>query len=134
MRYPVIPRHTKGARVEEISGESGQYLLSIPAGETGKYRLAQIDDYAKLRRKKFPLRPPLRLTLSARASSDSIPGTWGFGFWNDPFGMALGFGGNPSRFPTLPNAAWFFGASKESYLSFREPSAQQAIAANGLLA
>ena len=141
MRYPVIPRHTKNARVEEISGESGRYLLSIPAGEAGKYRLAQLDDYAKLKRGSFPLLPPLRLTLSARTSNNTIPGTWGFGFWNDPFGMALGFGGNPSRFPTLPNAAWFFGASKESYLSFRESRAPEEHrdyrsegAANGFLA
>jgi hypothetical protein len=40
--------------------------------------------------------------------------------WNDPFGLSLGFGGNPFRLPTLPNAVWFFGASEESYLSFRE--------------
>jgi len=32
------------------------------------------------------------------------------------------FGGNPFRLPALPNAIWFFGASKESYLSFKNPS------------
>jgi len=62
--------------------------------------------------------------------------------------MSLGFGGNPFRLPALPNAVWFFGASEESYLSFRDghasstgvaknapPSAQrEAIAANGFLA
>ena len=61
----------------------------------------------------------------AHASSNSIPGTWGFGLWNDPFGLSLGFGGNPFRLPALPNAVWFFGASKESYLSFGEPRAQR---------
>jgi hypothetical protein len=40
--------------------------------------------------------------------------------WNDPFGLSLGFGGNPWRFPALPNAVWFFGASSESHLSFSE--------------
>jgi len=34
----------------------------------------------------------------------------------------LGFGGNPFRLPALPNAIWFLGASKESYLSFKNPS------------
>lgn len=42
--------------------------------------------------------------------------------WNDPFGMSLGFGGRPFRVPALPNAVWFFGASEENYLSFKQPS------------
>jgi hypothetical protein len=114
----LIPRFTPGARVVEISRGS-EYRLSIPAGTADQYRLAQLDDYTKIKRGRFPLRCPLSLTLSARISSSSIPGTWGFGLWNDPFGLSLGFGGNPLRLPTLPNATWFFGASKESYLSFR---------------
>jgi hypothetical protein len=45
--------------------------------------------------------------------------------------------------PTLPNAVWFFGASQESHLSFRDAStappksggsAQREVAANGFLA
>ena len=117
----LIPHVTPGAKVEEIaSGDyDKRYRLSIPAGSGNKYRLAQLDDYTKTPRKQFPLRSPLSLELSARASSNSIPGTWGFGFWNDPFGLSLGFGGNPFRLPALPNAVWFFGASKESYLSFK---------------
>src|SRR6266545_7048396 len=118
----LIPRHTKDARVEEISRDSSHYLLSIPSGKADGYRLAQLDDYAKLRRMDFPLRFPLGLGLLARTSSNSIHGTWGFGLWNDPFGLSLGFGGNPFRLPALPNAAWFFGASEENYLSFKEPS------------
>ena len=114
----LIPRHTPNARVEEISRESSHYRLSIPSGSSNSYRLAQLDDYTKISRKRFPHRGPLRLRLLARTSSDSIPGTWGFGLWNDPFGLSLGFGGNPWRLPTLPNTAWFFGASEESYLSF----------------
>ena len=74
----LIPRHSTGARVEEISpGEA--YRLSIPAGPANKYRLAQLDDYTQNQRSRFPWRAPLRLSLSARTSSDSIPGTWGFG-------------------------------------------------------
>ena len=126
----LIPSHTSGARVEEIS-RGAEYRLTIPAGPADKYRLAQLDDYTKISRGRFPLRfPPstslrtgLSLSLSARASSDSIPGTWGFGLWNDPFGFSLGFGGNPFRLPALPNAVWFFGASKDSYLSFRDAHA-----------
>ena len=136
------PRHTKGSHVEEISREATHYLLSIPAGRADQYRLAQVDDYTHLSRRNFPLGLPLSVSLSARASSNSIPGTWGFGLWNDPFGMSLGLGGSPFRLPVLPNAIWFFGASEESYLSFRAStvpptsggSAQREIDANGFLA
>jgi hypothetical protein len=121
----LIPRHTTGARVEEISRESAHYRLSIPSGFSDSYRLAQIDDYANNARGQFPHRAPRSLSLSARTSSDSIAGTWGFGLWNDPFGLSLGFGGNPFRLPALPNAAWFFGASEENYLSFRDSRADQ---------
>ena len=136
------PRHSQGAHVEEISGESSHYLLAIPAGKGDKYRLAQLDDYAQLARRYFPRRSPVRLSLLARTSSNSIPGTWGFGVWNDPFGLSLGFGGNQFRLPALPNAAWFFCASEENYLSFKETrhpstptrSAQDgSVAANGFL-
>ncbi len=133
----LIPRFTSDAQVEEISQENRlkAYRLSIPAGASDTYRLAQLDDYAKTARSRFPLRHPIRLRLSARASSEAIPGTWGFGLWNDPFGLSLGFGGNPFRLPTLPNAVWFFGASKESYLSFRDAATtQRGVAANGFLA
>jgi len=117
----LIPRHSPGARVEEISRGEG-YRLSIPAGSATQYRLAQLDDYTQYKRSRFPWRSPLTLSLFARTSSESIPGTWGFGLWNDPFGLSLGFGGNAWRLPALPNAVWFFGASKESHLSFRDAS------------
>ena len=96
------------------------FRLIIPDGDDRAYRVAQLDDYAKLGRKDFPHRPSLNLSLHARASADSIPGTWGFGLWNDPFGLSIGFGGNPFRFPALPNAIWFFHASEENYLSFSD--------------
>jgi hypothetical protein len=134
----LIPRHTRDAQVEEISSASSHYLLSIPPGKADRYRLAQLDDYTKLKRGNFPLHPPITFRLSARASSNSIPGTWGFGLWNDPFGLSLGFGGNPFRLPVLPNAAWFFGASLESFLSFQEhqvpPSTRREPPAYGFLA
>lgn len=139
----LTPRYTPDAHVEEIS-HGNEYRLMIPAGPADKYRVAQLDDYTQIPRGRFPLRPPLRLSLSARASSGSVAGTWGFGLWNDPFGLSLGFGGNPFRLPALPNAVWFFGASKESYLSFKDASSSlrsappagtsQREAANGFLA
>jgi len=103
------------------------YLLKVPAGDSSDYRFAQIDDYFGLPRKKFP-HHSLTLSLRARTSSLTIPGTWGFGLWNDPFGMSLGFGANRLRLPTLPNAAWFFGASQENHLSFSEKPAQGFLA------
>jgi hypothetical protein len=144
----LIPRHTHEAGVEEIArGEA--YRLILPTGPPDKYRLAQLDDYAKASRSQLPWRAPARLSLSARVSKEWLPGTWGFGFWNDPFGLSLGFGGTGWRLPALPNAAWFFHASKENYLSFRSlaatssllrqaqgssVSAQSGMAGNGFLA
>ena len=131
----LTPRHTTGTSVEEIS-RAEKYRLLIPAGSATQYRLAQLDDYTKAPRGNFPLGFPLTLSLSARVSSESIPGTWGFGLWNDPFGLSFGFGGNPFRLPALPNAVWFFGASEESYLSFagRVGEAVSRPPANGFLA
>jgi hypothetical protein len=118
MAQPKLSPHvTPNARVEEI--ERG-WRLSIPAGNANEYRNAQLDDYSQLARRRFPHRFPSTFSLLARTSSDSIPGTWGFGLWNDPFGLSLGFGGYPFRLPALPNAVWFFGASKENYLSFSD--------------
>jgi hypothetical protein len=117
----LIPQHTAGANVEQISARNDidAYRLSVPSGPANTYRLAQLDDYTKNPRSQFRLRTPHSLSLSARVSSNSIPGTWGFGFWNYPFGMSLGFGGTGWRLPKLPNAAWFFHASQQNHLSFR---------------
>jgi hypothetical protein len=113
----LIVRDAGGGRVTRT--QNG-YLLEIPPGDGLHYRLAQLDDYAKSRRTDFAHRPSLSLSLRARASANSIPGTWGFGLWNDPFGLSIGFGGNPFRPPALPNAIWFFHASAENYLSFKD--------------
>ena len=108
-------KHTKGASV--LATGDG-YHLAIPSGNKSSYRLAQFDDYAQFARGDFPHRPSLSLSLRARASAASLPGTWGFGLWNDPFGLSIGFGGSPRRLPALPNALWFFHASAENHLSF----------------
>jgi len=118
MELPQLDSHKKsGARVEQPS-DSG-WRLSIPAGAAGEYRLAQLDDYHGLQRSAFPWRPDVTLSLSARASSNDLPGTWGFGLWNDPFGAGLTYGGT-RMLPALPQAAWFFFASEHNYLSFRD--------------
>jgi hypothetical protein len=103
--------------------------LEIPAGAGGKYRLAQLDDYSGKPRSQFPWQPPITLSLRARASAEALPGTWGFGFWNDPFSLSLGFGGGTRRFPALPNTAWFFHASPPNYLSLRDDLPSQGFLA-----
>jgi hypothetical protein len=112
------PTITPGAAVEP--GEPGLWRLSVPVGPSGVYRLAQLDDYTRLPRRAFPWRPPLSLRLRARASGENLPGTWGFGLWNDPFSLSLGLGGGVRKLPALPNAAWFFFASPQNYLSLRD--------------
>ena len=115
---PVLtPRQTSGSQVMPLP--SGGWRLEIPPGVAGHYRLAQLDDYHGLPRRAFAWHPPLALSIDCRASAEIIPGTWGFGLWNDPFGLSLGFGG-AQRLPTLPNAAWFFFASPPNYLSLRD--------------
>ena len=122
------PNLTPGAQA--VLSEAGVWRLEIPAGRRGAYRLAQIDDYGSLARAQYPWQPPLRLRLRARASMAKISGTWGFGLWNDPFGMGFLPGETAFHLPALPNAAWFFFASPQNYLSFRDDlPAQGALAA-----
>jgi hypothetical protein len=109
---------TPGAGVERRA-QAG-WRLSVPAGPGGRYRLAELDDYRGLRRRSFLWNPPSQLSLHARASAALIPGTWGFGVWNDPFGMGIFSKAGGIRLPVLPNAAWFFFASPHNFLSLRD--------------
>jgi hypothetical protein len=111
------PRFTPGALVSQTGFAA--WHLEVPAGPGGRYRLAQLDDYHDLPRGKFAWQPPAIFRWRARASARDLPGTWGFGLWNDPFGFALLKGGGV-RLPVLPNAAWFFFASPPNYLSLRD--------------
>lgn len=111
----LTPHCTVGADV--TAQENGTQRMTVLSGDHSEYRVAQLDDYHQFPRSRFPWHPPLTLSLQARASRSEIPGTWGFGFWNNPFGVKLGFGGN-HLLPALPNAAWFFFASPENHLSF----------------
>lgn len=119
------PRLTPGSKVMPL--ENG-WRLEIPAGPAHAYRLAQLDDYSTLQRSRFPLTTSASLSLRCRASEPSLPGTWGFGFWNDPFSVSFGLGGMGQRLPVLPNAAWFFHASARNHLSLNN------LPGNGFLA
>ncbi|MFH2104199.1 MAG: hypothetical protein ABIJ39_12675 [Chloroflexota bacterium] len=96
------------------------WQFTLPEGKHGSYRLAQLDDYTHLPRGKFPNQPERTLSLRARVSAADLPGTWGFGLWNDPFGLSLGFGATAGRVPVLPQAVWFFHASPPNHLSLRD--------------
>ena len=115
------------ARVEKTV--EGSWHLEIPANARRGYRLAQLDDHGSLQRRNFPWQPPLKLSLQARLSAQEISGTWGFGLWNDPFSFLLSYNKAVPRFPSLPDAAWFFHASPQNYLSFRDD-----LPASGFLA
>jgi hypothetical protein len=121
----LIGRNTRAASV--TSTQNG-WRLGIQKGDSSGYRDAQLDDYSQLPRHRFP-HQSLRLSLRAKISNISAAGTWGFGLWNDPFGLSLGFGGNPFRLPALPNAAWFFFASPQNYLSFTNDKPAQGFLA-----
>lgn len=121
------PRTTPGAQVATLA--TGGWQLSVPEGPGGSYRWAQLDDYLRRARSAFAWRPPVTLRVRARVSAAALPGTWGFGFWNDPFSVSLGLGGTARRLPALPNAAWFFYASPPNYLALRDTHPAQGLLA-----
>jgi hypothetical protein len=98
-----------GGGAVEVSPGAG-FRLTLPPTKKG-YADAQIDDYRALARGRFPWSPPVQLDLRARASHPEPLGTLGFGFWNDPFSLALGLGGAARRLPAAPRAVWFFYGS-----------------------
>ncbi len=120
-------RQLNGGQVEELAPE--HWRLSVPAGGR-EYRLAQLDDYMHLPRSRFRWKRPISLSIRARVSRNDIPGTWGFGFWNDPFSMSFGTRGAAFRLPALPNAAWYFYASPPNHLALRDHAAQGLLAAS----
>lgn len=96
----------------EIAVRDSALRLALPVAHAGRYGDAQIDDYTGLARSRYPWRPPLRMTARARASHPvaGLHGTAGFGFWNFPFTAAGGM-------PRLPEAVWFFAASRPSNMA-----------------
>ena len=112
-------RELNGGKV--LASAYQDWQLEIPWLPEGKrYVLAQIDDNMHLPRGKFPHQAPISLQLEACVSKEDLTGTWGFGFWNDPFSFGLGAGGISRLLPVLPNAAWFFYGSNHNYLSLRD--------------
>jgi len=111
-------REANGGSV--VCPENQAWRLELPLTSDRRYTLAQLDDYMHLARRKFPHQPPIRLELEARISGEGIPGTWGFGFWNDPFSFGFGPAGISRGIPILPNAAWFFYGSEQNYLSLTD--------------
>jgi len=128
-RYPIglEENRTVGASITQTV--EGTWRLEIPPGPARRYRLAQLDDYSSLSRNLFPWKAGTKLSLQARVSHTCHAGTWGFGFWNDPFAMGFLTGLKGLRLPVFPDAAWFFFASPQSFLSFRDD-----LAGNGLTA
>jgi hypothetical protein len=118
MPFQLVPRENSGGKGQELA--SGHWRMQIPAGAAGAYRLAELDDHLNTARSQFPWQAPLRLELRARVSAAELPGTWGFGFWNNPFSASLGISGTARSLPVLPNAAWFFYAGAPNYLTFRD--------------
>ena len=85
-----------------ITGDDEQIRLTLPTVLQDGYHDAQITDY-DAQKPRFSLRPPLRLSLRAYATTPLF-GTAGFGFWNHPFVPG------ERRF-RLPQAVWFFFSS-----------------------
>jgi hypothetical protein len=118
MTIKLEKRQVQGGQVTGSFAEG--YMLDLPPLPRGRYSLAQLDDYMDLPRRKFPHQKPIRVSLEARVSASELPGTWGFGLWNDPFSFVFGGGGMRRALPVLPNAAWFFYGSVENHLTLRE--------------
>lgn len=112
---PAWVRHCLGAGA--VTETDGTIRMHFDAASADRYTDAEIHDYGQ----GHPLawRPPLRLTLRARASHPVAPsvdgqsnpaallGTAGFGFWNAPYVL-------DRRMGKLPDAVWFFYASPPS--------------------
>jgi hypothetical protein len=101
----------KKARINRVE-------LRLPAVHA--YADAQLDDTQGLGRPLFRWRPPLRFSIRARASPGDPRGTFGFGFWNDPFSLSLGMGGAARKLPAAPQCAWFFYGSPPHDLPLAE--------------
>jgi hypothetical protein len=101
-----------GGRVQYPPHE-GRARLTLPPTGARRYADAQLDDYRGLTRRSFRQRPPVRVSLRARASQAHPIGTLGFGFWNDPFTLAGGV-------VAAPSTVWFFYASPPSDMALAE--------------
>ena len=107
-------RYLVGVGALESTDSTLRFVVADAARR--RYSDAQIDDYEGLPRRRFPWRPPLRLTVRACFShpAGELRGTAGFGFWNDPFLMTGALGLGQSALPALPRVLWFFYGSPPS--------------------
>lgn len=96
-----------------LETENGVTRLALAGARRAAYSNAQLDDYAGLPRRRFPWRPPLRLSVRARFShpAEQLRGTAGFGFWNNPIPPGM------RGLPRLPRAVWFFFSSPPSNMA-----------------
>ncbi|MBI5667224.1 MAG: hypothetical protein HZC41_04380 [Chloroflexi bacterium] len=85
----------------KVYQQPGQLRLTDYPTPDGTYSNAQISDYAT--RRDFMHRPPVRMTITAWATTTAIHGTAGFGFWNHLYAPDM-------RGLRLPRALWFFFA------------------------
>ncbi len=113
-----LREHLLGGGLAKYDGQGGVRLV-IPPAEAG-YTDAQLDDYGGLPRSQFAWSAPTSLCLRARASHPTPPGTLGFGFWNDPFGISLSGAGSLRRFPAAPQALWFFHGAPPNDFTFAQ--------------
>jgi hypothetical protein len=109
--FNLHPLLIHGGEIENIDDRI--IRLTLPP-HSEKYCDAQLDDYQFIPRKRFHWSPPCQMKVRARASLSDLPGTLGFGFWNDPFTLSIGQGGAARRFPVPPQTLWFFNGSQEN--------------------
>lgn len=91
-----------------VRAQSGMFGLHVDKTTAQSYSNAQITDYS-YENFEFRWRPPLRMTVRARASlpAHALLGTAGFGFWNHPFSPDV----RVHRHLHLPQAIWYFFGS-----------------------
>lgn len=102
-----------------VTFEDEGLRMAVHPNDGSRYSNAQVTDYgfkAGAHTFTFRWRPPLRMTVRARAtaSAQALHGTAGFGFWNHPFSPDV------QRFPRLPRAIWFFFASPPSNMALAQ--------------
>lgn len=109
-RHPHWNRLTVGSAWIEENYGLRLILRNSPAGYLCS---AQLDDYICHAREDYPWEPPVTLRLRARTNlpSGELPGTTGFGFWNN---MAPLWNNHMEVFP---NWIWFYYASPETRIS-----------------
>jgi hypothetical protein len=110
--------HTTTYGHGQVTEQSGELHLTLPASDAAHYHDAQLSDYAG--KADFRWRPPLRMEVVARYSVPTVTsqvyplvGTAGFGFWNHPFVPG-------ERGVRLPKAIWFFFSAPPSNMQLAQ--------------